>query len=61
MWKIYVFKVFYFFSVNSPTPLLLFKTTESLNSDGHQFHQHQQSKQSSLISTELSEHQKNHV
>jgi hypothetical protein len=23
MWKIYVFKVFYFFSVNSPTPFLI--------------------------------------
>jgi hypothetical protein len=23
MWKIYVFKVFYFFSVNSPTPPFL--------------------------------------
>ena len=31
---------------------------ESLNSDGHQFHQYQQNKQSPLILTELTEHKK---
>ena len=31
---------------------------ESLNSDGHQFHQYQQNEQSPLILTELTEHNK---
>jgi len=31
-----------------------------LNSDGHQFHQYQQNKQSPLILTELTEHKKYH-
>jgi hypothetical protein len=31
---------------------------ESLNSDGHQFHQYQQNEQSLLILTELIEHKK---
>jgi hypothetical protein len=30
------------------------------NSDGHQFHQYQQNKQSPLIPTELAEHKKDH-
>ena len=33
---------------------------ESLNSDGHQFHQYQQNKQSLLILPELTEHKKDH-
>jgi hypothetical protein len=33
---------------------------ESLNTDGHQFHQYQQNKQSPLILTELTEHKKDH-
>ena len=31
---------------------------ESLNSDGHQFHQYQQNEQSPLILTDLNEHPK---
>jgi len=31
---------------------------ESLNSDGHQFHQYQQNEQSPVILTELTEHKK---
>jgi len=31
-----------------------------INSDGHQFHQYQQIKQTSLISTEFTEHKKDH-
>jgi hypothetical protein len=31
---------------------------ESLNNDGHQFHQYQQNEQSPLILTELTEHKK---
>ena len=34
------------------------KTKESLNSDGHQFHQYQQNEQSPLTSPELTEHTK---
>ena len=33
---------------------------ESLNSDGHQFHQYQQNEQSTLILSELTEHNKDH-
>jgi hypothetical protein len=33
---------------------------ESLKSEGHQFHQYQQSEQSSIIPTELTEHKKDH-
>ena len=33
---------------------------ESLNSDGHQFHQYQQNEESPLIPTELTEHKKRH-
>jgi hypothetical protein len=35
--------------------------TESLNSDGYQFHQIQQNKQSPLISTELREQQQKNL
>ena len=31
---------------------------ESLNSDGHQFHQYQQNEQAPLVLTELTEHKK---
>jgi hypothetical protein len=34
--------------------------TESLNSDGHQYHQYQQNKQSPFILTELPKHKKDH-
>ena len=34
---------------------------ESLNSDGHQFHQYQQNEQSPLILTELTEHKIDHI
>jgi hypothetical protein len=33
---------------------------ESLNSDGHQFHQYQQNEQSTLILSEFTEHNKDH-
>jgi hypothetical protein len=33
---------------------------ENLNSDGHQFNQYQQNKQSPLILTELAEHKQDH-
>ena len=33
---------------------------QSINSDGHQFHQHEQNKQSPLMLTQLTEHKKDH-
>jgi len=40
--------------VHSPLHEFLLLWKESLNSDGHQFHQYQQNEQSLLILTELS-------
>jgi hypothetical protein len=39
----------------------MFLWKESLNSDGHKFHQYQQNEQSPLILTELTEHKEDHV
>jgi hypothetical protein len=36
------------------------KTKESLNKNGHQFHQYQQNQQTPLILTELTEYKKDH-
>jgi hypothetical protein len=38
----------------------IYKTKESLNSDGHEFHQYLQNEQYSLIITELTEHKNDH-
>ena len=38
----------------------VYKTKESLNSDGHEFHQYLQNEQYSLSITELTEHKNDH-
>jgi hypothetical protein len=53
-WKWLYYFYFYFNNCFS----LLWK--ESLNSDGHQFHQYQLNEQSPLVLTELTEHKKGH-
>ena len=45
-----------FFFLNKTFQIFLRK--ESVNGDGHQFHQYQQSKQSPLILTELAKHKR---